>query len=79
MILAGKSKLGIAEELNKMQVSTPIAYKVEKFDYNIHLSEKMKIWDIKKIDSILQNRTYIGYLEQGKKKRISHKVHKSLD
>jgi len=68
MILAGKSKLSIAEELNKMQVSTPIAYKVEKFDYNIHLSEKMKIWDIKKIDSILQNRTYIGYLEQGKKK-----------
>lgn len=79
MILAGKSKLGIAEELNQMQVSTPIAYKVEKFDYNICLSEKMKIWDIKKIDSILQNRTYIGYLEQGKKKRISHKVHKSLD
>lgn len=39
----------------------------------------MTKWSEKKVDDILKNRTYIGDLEQGKRKRISHKIHKEIE
>ena len=79
MILDGNSKQKVVEDLNKLEIPTPRLYKVQKFDFKYKVTEEMQTWDTAKIDDILQNKTYIGYLEQGKKRRISHKVHKNID
>ena len=78
MILNGKSKKEVVEELNKMNISTPSAYKVEEKIYNYNYKDSSSKWTTKKLDNILKNRVYIGDLVQGKMKKISHKVHKTL-
>lgn len=47
--------------------------------YKFEITEQMRKWDRKKIDKILQNRAYTGDLIQGKKRTISHKVHKVIE
>lgn len=79
MILDGKSKKDVVVELNKMEILPPALYKVDEGLYNYEIKEKMKKWDTKKLDKILKNQSYTGDLIQGKRKRISHKVHKDLD
>lgn len=56
---------------------TPIVYLKEK--YGIDVGKISRKWETKKIDKILKNQSYTGDLVQGKRKRISHKVHKNLD
>lgn len=73
MILNGKSRKEAIEELNKLNILPPAAYKIKKFNYNKKISN---IWYRKKIDAILTNEVYTGDLIQGKMQRISHKVHK---
>ena len=78
MILSGKSKKKVVEELNKMRIATPSVYKLEEGTYNYNYKGKSDVWTSKKLDNILKNRTYTGDLVQGKMKKVSHKVHKTL-
>lgn len=73
LALKGKSKQEIAEELNNNHILTPSVYLKEKF--NIKVSRISKKWNTRMLDPILQNKTYIGTLVQGKRTRISHKTH----
>ena len=78
MILKGKSKKYVVDELNKLGVLPPMAYKIEEFNYNMKKTSNYDIWNSKKIDDILRNISYTGVLVQSKKKRISHRVHKQV-
>ena len=78
MILSGKSKKEVVEELNTMNIATPSVYKLEETNYNFNYKGKPNEWNCKKIDNILKNRTYTGELVQGKVKKISHKIHKTM-
>ena len=78
MILNGKSKKEVVEELNKMNIATPSTYKVDEKIYKYNYKETSKKWTTKKLDGILKNRTYTGDLVQGKMKKLSHKVNKTL-
>ena len=76
MILKGKSRKEVIDELNKLNILPPAAYKIKKFNYNKKITSSMCRWDRKKIDAILTNEVYTGDLIQGKMQRISHKVNK---
>lgn len=78
MILDGKSKKYVIEELNKLGILPPKAYKMEEFNYNMIKTENVNVWNAKKLDDILRNITYTGVLVQSKKRRISHKIHKEI-
>lgn len=73
LALKGKSKQEIIEELEKNNIMTPSVYLKEK--HNIIVSKISKKWNTKMLDTILQNKTYIGTLVQNKRSRISHKTH----
>lgn len=77
MILSGKSKKEIANELNSLKVSTPRVYKLENDITHYNINESTKLWNSKKLDEILKNKTYTGDLIQGVRKKVSHKVHKT--
>ena len=79
MALDGYSKQVIADNLNKYGIPTPKLYKVQELNFKYKITKSTCIWDGTKIDDILNNRTYTGVLEQGKKRRISYKVHKNID
>ena len=78
MILKGKSKKYVVDELNRLGILPPMAYKIEEFNYNMKKTNSYDIWNGKKIDDILRNISYTGVLVQSKKKRISHRVHKQI-
>ena len=79
MIIDGKSRKEVADELNSLNILTPALYKNEETNYKYTVKDKTGIWNNKKINKILQDRTYIGDLVQGKRKKVSHKVNKTLD
>lgn len=79
MILNGKSKKEVIDELNRLEIPTPSIYKIEEKMYNYEIKDKMKKWNTKKLDKILKNSSYTGELVQGKRKRISYKVHKDVE
>lgn len=79
MVLDGKSRNEIEKELNSLGVLPPALYKIDSSTYNYEVKEEMKKWNRNKIDKILKNRTYVGDLIQGKRKKISHKIHKELE
>lgn len=73
LALKGKSKQEIIEELTDNNILTPSVYLKEKYDIKVsRISHK---WNTKMLDTILQNKTYIGSLVQCKRTRISHKTH----
>ena len=78
MILKGISKKYVVDELNRLGILPPMAYKIEEFNYNMKKTNSYDIWNGKKIDDILRNISYTGVLVQSKKKRISHRVHKQV-
>ena len=75
MALNGKSKREIIDELHRFEILTPAEYKKSKEITNYKKGNASNQWTPKKIDNILNNRAYIGELIQGKRKRISYKVH----
>lgn len=79
MALDGYSKQLIVDNLNKYGIPTPRLYKVQELNFKYKITKSMSTWDGTKVDDILKNRTYTGVLEQGKKRRISYKVHKNID
>ena len=76
MALDGYSKQLIVDNLNKYGIPTPRLYKVQELNFKYKITKSMSTWDGTKVDDILKNRTYTGALEQGKKRRISYKIHK---
>ena len=79
MALDGYSKKLIVDNLNKYGIPTPKLYKVQELNFKYKITKSLGIWDGTKVDDILNNRTYTGVLEQGKKRRISYKIHKNID
>ena len=77
MILSGKSKKDVANELNSLGVLTPRMHKLENGTAKCVIKETTKKWNTKKIDEILKNSTYTGDLIQGVRKKVSHKIHKN--
>ncbi len=73
LALKGKSKQEIIDDLTSNNILTPSVYLKEK--HNIIVGKVSNTWNTKMIDSILQNKTYIGSLVQCKRTRISHKTH----
>ena len=73
LALKGKSKQEIIEELTNNNILTPSVYLKERYD--IKVSRISYKWNTKMLDTILQNKTYIGSLVQCKRTRISHKTH----
>ncbi len=78
MILSGKSKKDVVNELNSLNIATPRVHKIEKANFKCEVNESIKKWDTKKLDDILKNRSYTGDLVQGVRKKISHKIHKAM-
>lgn len=73
LALKGKSKQEIIEKLTNNNILTPSVYLKERYD--IEVSRISHKWNTKMLDTILQNKTYIGSLIQGKRTRISNKTH----
>lgn len=73
LALSGKSRQEIVAYLNDYHILTPSSYM--KIRNNFKGGNVSKIWSVKMVDKILNNKTYIGYLVQGKNTRISHKIH----
>ena len=71
--LNGMSRQDIVKDLNDTHTPTPSMH-MKNF-YNKKPSLIAEKWNLKLLDNILKNRTYIGNLVQGKKTRISHKKH----
>ncbi|MBE5806457.1 MAG: recombinase family protein [Clostridiales bacterium] len=73
MVLNGKSRQQIVEYLNFNHILTPSMYFKNILKYKINnVSDK---WNLKILDSIIKNETYIGNLVQGRFERINHKTH----
>ena len=77
MILSGKSKKNIADELNSLNIPTPRVYKIQKGTLKFEENDKIQKWDTKKLDEILKNQTYTGDLIQSVRKKVSHKIKKT--
>ena len=77
MILSGKSKKDVVNELNTLNIATPRVHKIENGTIKSTIKESVKKWTPKKIDEILKNQTYTGDLVQGVRKKVSHKIHKN--
>lgn len=75
-IIVGKSKIEIAEELNRKHVSTPSMYLKQNYGFKTYNIAKK--WNYQMVDSILKTKTYKGMLEQNKTSRISHKIHNTV-
>ena len=73
LALNGNSRQDIIKELNDNHIPTPSKYM--RSVYNKKASTIISKWNLKSLDSILKNKTYIGNLIQGKRTRISHKKH----
>ena len=73
LALGGMSRQEIVNELNQSRIPTPSRYM--KSFCNKKTSNVADKWNLKLVDYILKNKTYLGNLIQGKKTRISHKKH----
>ena len=76
LALCGKSRRQIADDLNNNHILTPSNYM--KTFYNIKTPGLSSKWTPYMVDAILKNKTYIGYLIQGKVTKVSHKNHKVI-
>lgn len=78
--IAGMSLQAIAQRLNDLGILSPLEYKKSlgiKFLGGFQSSGTAK-WAATSVKRILINRVYIGYMEQGKKEKISYKVNKRI-
>jgi DNA invertase Pin-like site-specific DNA recombinase len=79
MKVEGYSSKAIADELNRLGIQTPQAYKESngsKFSTGF-ASNKSK-WQAKMINRIIENRVYLGDLEQGKRTKLNYKSNKEI-
>lgn len=73
LALKGLSRQEIIKELNELHIITPGTYLRNK--RNFKGGSICDEWNLKILDNLIKNEIYIGNLVQGKRKRISHKVH----
>lgn len=74
--LLGMSALRIAEKLNSLGIASPMEHKRElgiKYNYCFRKNTTSK-WDAKSVARILQNKVYIGTLEQSKTTTPNYKI-----
>lgn len=74
--IAGRSCQGIADDLNKLDVPSPMEYKRSqgmnfKSGYRVHSKTK---WTAVAVRRILQNEVYLGVMTQGKRTTPNYKV-----
>ena len=77
-IIKGNSMQEIVSELNETNILTPEMYRKVNNQASISKIEN-KEWNTRMVERILNNETYTGKLMQNKKRRISHKLHKSVN
>lgn len=80
VLVGSMSKEGIARKLNELGIPNPALYKKLKgFKYKNPNSKKNDgLWSGSAVTRILQNKTYIGTMVQGREKIISYKVHEMI-
>ena len=79
--LAGMSALRIAAKLNELGISTPMEHKKElgiKFGTGFRKNVCSE-WKAKTVTRILENKVYIGTLEQGKTTTPNYKIKKRVN
>lgn len=62
MILDGKSRKKVAAELNELNILLPALYKNEETNYNYEIKDNTKLWNNKKLNEIVKDRSYVGDL-----------------
>ncbi len=79
MKIEGYSSKAIADELNKLGVQTPQAYKESQgSNFTTGFATNKSKWQAKMINRIIENRVYIGVLEQGKRTKLNYKSNKEI-
>lgn len=80
LYLLGYGKQAIANYLNRENILNPAKYKQKEFPfyYNQSAASGWDIWNKTTIGRMLKNEMYIGNLVQGKRKKISYKIKKSV-
>lgn len=73
---SGKTKTQIAEELNNLEISTPLKYKQENTNYYNPNSNATYKWNSTVINKILRNQIYVGDLVQLKYNKVNYKIKK---
>lgn len=80
MKIEGYSSKAIADELNRLGISTPQSYKESQgSNYATGFIISKRKWQAKMINRIIENRVYIGNLEQGKRAKINYKTDKIIN
>ncbi len=76
----GYSKLGISKKLNDMGIPNPSLYKKRKGlkYHNPNTDNNDGLWSPRSISTILSNKTYLGYMVQGRCRVKSYKVHTQI-
>ncbi len=79
MKIEGYSSKGIADELNRLGILTPQAYKESQgLKYSTGFAVSKRKWQANTINRILENKVYLGHLEQGKRTKLSYKTDKEI-
>ena len=79
MVINGKSKIQIIDELNNLNILTPSQVKIKNGTCNYSHEGLNNKWNRRKVDYILKNKVYTGVLIQGTRKKISYKNHKYIN
>ncbi|MBQ8509599.1 MAG: recombinase family protein [Clostridia bacterium] len=75
----GASPKNIADRFNAEHILTPAMYRCYLRPYiDIETQTKRKSWDSAMVCKMLSNRVYLGHTVQGKTKKVSFKVKKSV-
>ena len=79
MKIEGYSSKAIADEMDKLGVQTPGAYKESQGSkFSTGFASNQSKWQAKMINRIIENRVYIGILEQGKRTKLNYKSNKEI-
>lgn len=80
MKVDGYSSKAIADLLNSIGAVTPARHKENKGKkHETGFVIKEAVWDAKMINRIIENKVYIGVLEQGKTAKLNYKSKKEID
>ena len=79
MKVEGYSSKAIADELNRLGIQTPQAYKEDNgSNYATGFASNQSKWQAKMINRIIENRVYLGDLEQGKRTKLNYKSNREI-
>ena len=79
MKVEGYSSKAIADELNRLGIQTPQAYKESNgSNFSTGFASNQSKWQAKMINRIIENGVYLGDLEQGKRTKLNYKSNKEI-